>query len=294
MILKFCDDNFLFYITHAKYFNILCYFVIFFLICLIFLTFNNKFIDKLQKNKFKMFFIVLFSGIFVGFLIFLFAWLLNKDTFNGCSTKYYQNIYFKMLNIVNKKSDSIKNSKIVIVGDSRMEFIANDETITKPFNVEFVAKSSTHIDWFKNTASKKIQLILNKNSGQYSVVINMGVNDLNWLKNNYDEKNLANDYYNAYMKLIKSNPNVKFYLLSVNPLDEELIKKRIPDNKRSNKSIEKYNNYLKNKIKNSKLENLLYCDSYNYLKFTTKDGLHYTQDTNKKIINYIINKCVQY
>ena len=45
---------------------------------------------------------------------------------------------------------------------------------------------------------------------------------------------------------------------------------------------------------NSELNNIYYCDSYNTLDFKTDDGLHYTRDTNKDIINYIANKCVKF
>ena len=50
MLLKFCEDNFLFYITHTKYFDILCVFVVLFFIALFVLTQKNEFIDKF-KNK---------------------------------------------------------------------------------------------------------------------------------------------------------------------------------------------------------------------------------------------------
>ena len=294
-MLKLCEENFIFYITNTKYFNVLCYFVILFLIVLIFLVKNDKIINKLKKNNLSKTIIVIASGLFVGFLIFLFLWILNANAFEGCATKYNINVYLKIKNNISNVSERINNSKVIVVGDSRMEFIKDDEDIDVPFNFEFVAKSSTHIDWFTDTAVDRIEDILDeKENDEYSVVINMGVNDLNWLKEDYDEKNLSDDYFEAYKELIKKYPEVKFYLLSVNPLDEKMIKEKIPNNKRSNKSIEKYNGYLKEKTEDSDIDNLAYCDSYNTLKFKTKDGLHYTQDTNKDIINYIANGCVQF
>lgn len=291
MILKFCDDNFLFYITHTKYFDILCYFVIFLLIFLFILVQKNEFIEKIKKSKFKMFFIVLFSGIFVGFLIFLFAWLLNKDTFNGCSTKYYQNIYFKTENTINKTVNNLKNSKVIIVGDSRMELINNDNEIKKPFNFVFIAKSGRRLSWLKDVAIPNLKTILKNKKFDYHVVFNMGVNDLN---SDYNGNEIALDYFEIYQSIATDYPNVKTYILSVNSIDENKINKFWPSSKRTNKKIRLFNKTILEKIDKLNLNNIYYCDSNNDLKFDTYDGLHYTQNTNKKIINYIANKCIKF
>ena len=105
MLLKFCEDNFVFYITHMKYFDILCYFIIFFLIVLCFLAQNNSFFCKFKNNFLSRFFLLVSSGLFVGFLIFLFILILSNDSFNGWVTKYNQNVYIKF-----KKNIYIKNS----------------------------------------------------------------------------------------------------------------------------------------------------------------------------------------
>ena len=293
MILKFCDDNFLFYITHTKYFDILCLFVILFFIILFFLVQKDEFLKKFKNNNFKQFLAILSLGLFTGFFVFLFVWLLNANTFNGCTTKYYENKYYEAIKNVSVKTDLIGKTKIIVVGDSRMELINNDKTIKKPFNLEIIAKSGTHLDWFTDTASKKIKKIINDDF-KYNVIINMGVNDLNWLKKDYDEEDLAEDYFKAYEELVSEYSDVNFYLLSVNPLNEKIIKEKIPDNKRSNKSIKKYNNYLREEIENSKFDNISYCDSYNTLDFETYDGLHYNRKTSEAILNYIINDCVQF
>lgn len=293
MILKFCEDNFLFYITHTKYFDILCIFVILFFIILFFLVQKDEFLKKFKNNNFKQFLAILSLGLFTGFFVFLFVWLLNANTFNGCTTKYYENKYYEAIKNVSVKTDLIGKTKIIVVGDSRMELINNDKTIKKPFNLEIIAKSGTHLDWFTDTASKKIKKIINDDF-KYNVIINMGVNDLNWLKKDYDEEDLTEDYFKAYEVLVSEYSDVNFYLLSVNPLNEKIIKEKIPDNKRSNKSIKKYNNYLREEIENSKFDNISYCDSYNTLDFETYDGLHYNRKTSEAILNYIINDCVQF
>ena len=291
MILKFCNDNLLFYITHTKYFDILCCFVIIFLISLIFLTFNNKFIEKIKNSQLKMTSIIIFLGLFVGFLIFLFAWLLNKDTFNGCSTKYYQNIYFKTQNNLNKTVNSLKKSKVIIVGDSRMEFIEDDKEIITPFNFEFVAKSGMKIDWFKNTAIPKVKSILKNKSFNYYIVVNMGVNDLN---SEYKGEEISKKYFELYSKLAKEYPNIEVYIMSVDPIFENKINKDELKNKFKKKKIKLFNNTIKDELKQSNLDNLYYCNAYNTLQFESEDGLHYTQKTNRKIINYIANDCVSF
>lgn len=291
-MLKLCDENFIFYITHTKYFNVLCYFVVLFLIILIFLVKNDKIMNRLKNNNFSKVIIVVASGLFVGFLIFLFIWLLNVNTFNGCATKYNMNLYFKMENTLNQKVKKINDEKIIIVGDSRMEYIENDDEIKVPFNFRFVAKSGMKIAWLKDEALDKVDSILKEEKYKYDIVVNMGVNDLN--DDKYKGDDIANEYFDIYLKLAQDNPNVKVYILSVNPINETKINKTWSTNNRTTSEIKKFNKTIKSRLNEDGKDNMYYCDSYNSLKFKTKDGLHYTQDTNREIIDYIANKCVQY
>ena len=291
MLLKFCEDNFLFYITHTKYFDILCLFVVLFFIGLFILTQKNEFIDKFKNSNFKMFTTIFSLGIFVGFFVFLFVWSLNINEFEGCSTRYVVNVYAKSENNMFKMVDNLKKSKIIIVGDSRMEFIKNDKEIALPFNLEFVAKSGMRIDWLKKTAISQVKKILKNKNYKYYIVVNMGVNDLN---SDLKGKEIAEDYFEIYSKLANEYSDVKIYLMSVNPIIEKKLNKIEPLNKRTNKKIKLFNQTIQKELKVSDTENMYYCDAYNNLKFETDDGLHYTQDTNKKIIYYIINDCVQF
>lgn len=247
--------------------------------------------NKLKNNNWPKVLIVIASGLFVGFLIFLFIWLLNVNTFNGCATKYNMNVYFKAANNINNRTKRIDNSRVIIVGDSRMEFIEDDEEIVKPFNFEFVAKSGMTIEWFENTAMPKIKDILKNDDMNNHVVVNMGVNDLN--NEDIVGDDIAKDYFNLYSQLAEDYPNVKFYILSVNPINEEKINEW-ENNKRTSKKVRLFNDTIQNDLEKNDLNNMYYCDSYNAFKFKTKDGLHYTQDTNREIIDYIANKCVQY
>ncbi len=172
-----------------------------------------------------------------------------------------------------------------------MSLIEDDEDIETPFNVEFIAKSGMKISWFEETALKEIDNTITDNY-QYHIVINMGVNDLN--SDDYEGDDIAEEYFALYQELAEEYPDAKIYLLSVNPVDEDIINDNYSTNKRTNEKIELYNEQIQESIEEAGLDNIYYCDSYNTLTFETNDGLHYTQDTNRQIVSYILNNCVQY
>lgn len=292
MLLMICEENFLFNIMHAKYFDILCYFIIVFLVSLCALIKNDKLFDKMKNNFFKKLLLVILFGLFTSFLIFMFFLFLDSKTFHGCSCKYYQDIYAQAEYRVANVSEKIKNGRVLVVGDSRMSLIQDDLQIKKPSILEFVAKSGMKIDWFEKDAMPQMFDFLNNPDYNYYVVVNMGVNDLN--DNKYKGDDIALDYYKLYSELALSYPNIKFYVLSVNPIDEKKINEKWSTNNRTTAEIKLFNKTIKEKIDEDDISNVEYCDSYNALNFGTYDGLHYTRDTNRKIINYIINDCVQY
>lgn len=292
VLLKICEENFLFNIMHAKYLDILCYFIIVFLVSLCALIKNDKLFDKIKNNFLKKILLIILFGLFTSFLVFMFFLFLDSKTFQGCACKYYQDVYAKTEHNVESVSKIIKGSKVLVVGDSRMSFIQDDLQIRKPNILEFVAKSGMKIDWFEDEAMPRVYDFLNNTDYNYYVVVNMGVNDLN--DNKYKGDDIALDYYNLYSELAISYPNINFYVLSVNPIDEKKINEKWSTNNRTIAEIKLFNKTIREKIDEDGISNINYCDSYNALNFSTYDGLHYTRDTNREIINYIINDCVKY
>lgn len=191
----------------------------------------------------------------------------------------------------NKRYETPQIYKIIIVGDSRMEFIENDSKNLKiPNNFIFDAKSGAKIDWFFEQGIPKLnKLLLNQEKNKYIVVFNLGVNDLN---SNESVENIAEEYFNIYKKIITSYENVSFRFLSVNPVDEEKYNVYAIGNNLTNKKIETFNKYLIERMKSENLSNVKFCDSYNNLEFYLPDGIHYDFETNKKIISYIIENCI--
>lgn len=194
---------------------------------------------------------------------------------------------------VDKKSNGficdniINNDIIIIVGDSRMELLEKRRNnINIPYYVEFDARSGADINWFKEVGIPKLYNMLDDKNNTYKVVFNLGVNDLD---ENIDIKKRVYEYYKIYKNIMLNNKTVKFYYLTVNPIDDDIINTIWKSNIRTNKKIEKFNNYMKYYIKNT---NMLYCNSYKEIKFNLPDGLHYDYNTDILILDYVLNKCV--
>lgn len=264
---------------------ILCIILSILLVFIIIYVFNLK-TFVLEKIKLYR------NGILAFVLIFISAFSIYTVMAKQ-EEKFFNSEPFKQLNnqIVYGKNNDILSNEIVIVGDSRMSLIDDDKDMVKPANFMFVAKSGMRIDWLKNEAIPEVNNILKNKNFKYHIVVNMGVNDLNNDKYKGDE--IAEEYFDLYSDLAKANIDSEVYILSVNPIDDELINQKW-DNNRTTEEIKLFNNTIQKELAKSNLNNIHYCDSYNSINFETYDGLHYTKDTNKRIINYINTKCVQY
>lgn len=231
----------------------------------------------------------------ICFWIFIFISFINSSKYDSCSSRYIQNLTLSPLSTLNEhEMVPIFDNKIIVVGDSRMEFIENKkDKLNIPNNLSFIAKSGAKIDWLENYALGKLENKLNNidENYNYHVVVNLGVNDLN---STSSVENIAGNYFNYYKNLALKYPNIKFYALAVNPVDEKTIDSKWYGNKRNNRKIRNFNAVMNSLIEKIDLNNLSICDSYHSLSFYLPDGLHYDTDTDQKIINYIANHCVNY
>lgn len=248
---------------------------------LLVLIYGDSYKQKILKNK-KMWGSLLIVLVLPLFLL-ITVTALSKD-----------NTSYDTSNLtMNSKQKEIKKvgiNKIIIVGDSRMEFIERDkDKLDIPNNFIFDAKSGAEIDWTVDEAIPKLEELLQENK-KYNVhvIFNMGVNDLNYI---VDVKQKGVEYFELYESLIKKYKNVSFYILSVNPIDEDVIDDYF-NNKRTNKKIETFNNTFITLLNDTGFDNATYCDSYHNLSFNLPDGLHYDTKTDQKIIDYIKDDCV--
>ncbi|MBP3457304.1 MAG: C40 family peptidase [Bacilli bacterium] len=161
---------------------------------------------------------------------------------------------------------------LIYMGDSRI--VGMMSSITNK-SITYIAQSGAGYSWLVDSA---IPELANKIEGKKFIVLAFGVNDLG---------NAAN-YLTKYQELKDTYPNVKIYIMSVNPVDE--AKEAENGYTVTNESIENFNETMKNSFGEN------YIDVYAQIKdnFETEDGVHYTTETYKKIheivINYILSK----
>lgn len=196
-----------------------------------------------------------------------------------------------------KKEDTpvwYDSSKIIIVGDSRMYAASR---VVKDENIIFIAKNAVTCNYIDETAEKEIDKLIEKNPDEhYTIFFNLGVNDLDYKEEGrtVDGKKICNasDYIDIYTRLRKKWKNHNLVFESVNPLDIDILKKGKFGNRpmTNNDKIAEFNSTIFNALEK---DNFYYCDTYTYLLengFESTDGLHYSDDTSKVIIEQL-KKC---
>lgn len=175
------------------------------------------------------------------------------------------------LNASGKKTVKAFYGSYIFVGDSRM--VGMKKSIA-PANTKYIAVNGMGYNWLKNTAGVNLKYYLKANPN-LKVVLALGVNDLG----------NVSQYISYYKKLIKEFPKTKFYMLSINPVDEAKEAKYGYSVK--NSQIESFNKKMYSAFKSR------YVNAYKYLKtdgFSTRDGLHYTTTVYKKLYKFIVGK----
>lgn len=153
----------------------------------------------------------------------------------------------------------------IFVGDSRFVNMNSVCGISKTDNLFMVAKVGEGYSWFNETALQQIKRIISSSLfNKWKLIICLGINDLgNCEKYVKKYESLKDDY--------------DIVLVSVNPVEHY--------GNLSNEGIDKFNSALKTL-------SLPYIDTFNLLLttgYSTADGLHYKEDTTKKIYNGILS-----
>ncbi|MDO4633180.1 MAG: hypothetical protein Q4B01_04920 [Eubacteriales bacterium] len=157
----------------------------------------------------------------------------------------------------------------ILVGDSRTVGLGS-ATGTSGKTIALVGSGYS---WWVSTARARLKQKLNSHKTA-TVVLNFGVNDID----NCDK------YISSYRSLMKSYPNARIYIMSVNPIDAKYNWGYYSYSQLSQR-IKTFNKKMKAAFPNN------YLDCHSHLvrsKFSTVDGIHYTADTYKKIYQFIL------
>lgn len=201
------------------------------------------------------------------------SWVDNNKYYVGASgtrvTNTVKDGYY--LNASGKRVVKVFNGKYIFIGDSRM---VGMQSSIAPSDTLYIAKNGQGYAWLKSTAGVQLRYYLKANP-DVKVVLALGVNDLG----------NVNSYISYYKKLIKEFPKTKFYVLSVNPVNEKIEAKR--GYRVKNSAIVSFNKKMYVAFRSK------FVNTYTQMKkdgFGTKDGLHYLAEDYQKLYAIIINK----
>ncbi len=185
-------------------------------------------------------------------------------------------------NQTNAQSANVKEHRIIWVGDSRTLGLRDALGRTERDDDDlFVGKVAEGVHWFQEEGIEELSDVIKENP-DLPVVMNFGVND----------PQLIDEYIVTYQDVIDAHPDTTFFILSVNPLDEEFL---LEDGLVEEAVFEDINslNVAKMNVKLKEEFSDCYIDSASYLKsdgFDTVDGLHFTTETYLKIHDFVVNR----
>ena len=177
---------------------------------------------------------------------------------------------------------SVKDHRIIFVGDSRTLGMrdALRRSSRKDDDV-FVGRVGEGVRWFIEEGMDEMSDAIEENP-DLPVVLNLGVNDPLEI----------DDYIVTYWDCIREHPDTDFYIMSVNPIDEEFLLEsetaveEVLDTI-NNLNIAKLNIALKEEFASR------YLDCAAWLKengFDTVDGLHFSTSTYLKVHDFAVNE----
>jgi hypothetical protein len=188
-------------------------------------------------------------------------------------------------------------NNIIFVGDSRTvqlkdALVSTSTDVTAKSlennNVYFVAEDGKGYDWFNDTAKSKVTKILKNNSGvKFTIIINLGVNDLSNVKKYYKK-------YNALAKDAWKNANV--VVESVGLVDE--TKEASNGYSVKNTDINSFNVAMQSNL----AQNVTFVDVSSAMldstgnsllsEYATTDGVHYSNSVSLKLCMNTVMECV--
>ena len=160
----------------------------------------------------------------------------------------------------------VKADDIYMLGDSR--FVGMQQ-VDKSENHKYYAEVGKGLSYLENYFNQ----IQDKVTENDKIVINFGVNDL---------ENI--DKYINCVNAFAGKTDAKIYYMTVNPVNE--IKERSHGYNVKAKTVNSFNNKLKLGLN----KEITILDSNQYLvgnTYSTRDGIHYTNDTYKDILKFI-------
>lgn len=183
---------------------------------------------------------------------------------------------------------------VIFLGDSRTvglkaAFLTKDvdEAYLTDNNVYFVADTGVGLEWMKSTGIPKVNEILAASDSTYTIIINLGVNDLANSKDYVEQINTlaAGDW---------SSHNVVYQ--SIGAVDES--KARDNGYSVTNKDIDTFNTYLASQLS----QKVNYVDVTTEMKnsandglgdsYSSTDGVHYSNDTYLSLCDKVLQKSV--
>lgn len=178
----------------------------------------------------------------------------------------YTTVIISFFFISSIKVSAATPSNIYFLGDSR--FVGMSKYDSNNINHLYHCEVGKGYSYLEKYISEIEHLVTEEDY----IVINFGVNDLG----NYEK-------YLVFINKISNELPCKIIYMTVNPVDE--LKEKSNGYNVTNIRINEFNDYL---IENSN-DNIYIVDANNYLSkngFETVDGLHYTENSYKTILQY--------
>lgn len=180
------------------------------------------------------------------------------------------------------ETENVLTHRIIFVGDSRT--LGMRDALHRAGRTDddiFIGKVGEGVRWFIEEGMSEMDDAIEEYP-DLPVVFNLGVNDPTEI----------DDYIVTYWDCIRNHPDTDFYILSVNPIDEEFLLESETAVEEvldmiNNLNIAKLNLRLKDEFTRR------YLDSASFLKsdgFETVDGLHFNTKTYLKIHDFVVNE----